>query len=304
MRRCVNLSWMARTLAVPLLLSVLVHGLLVAVLWVWPGQQPPRPALSIASTRVTVDSHAPAPLMANLSPDPIMPVDLAPQPGQVPIVHPETPISAKPAHATDRSAGQSPVAYAPGSPATGDAPRDGHDGSGGGGLFPVPATAGCVVYVLDSSVSMAEDGKWDFARHEAIASLRGLHASVRFQVIVYSDYAQPLRIDGNSGLLPAEPAMVARVADLLNNLEAGGGSNHLAGLQCGLAFHPDVLYFLTDADELHRADVKHVTTHWNRGSVIHTIELTYRRSVHPDGPLAQLAHDNGGTYHRIFPLNN
>jgi len=61
-----------------------------------------------------------------------------------------------------------------------------------------------------------------------------------------------------------------------------------------------VLYFLTDADNLPLAEVDRMTRS-NGGTIIHTIELTHRRSTRDDGPLAQLARDNHGTYRRVVP---
>jgi hypothetical protein len=158
-----------------------------------------------------------------------------------------------------------------------------------------------VVFVLDRSVSMGMERKLDFARREVIASLRRLPPSVRFQVIAYNEYAEALRIDGRSDLLPAEPRILDEAANLLTNLAPSGNTNHVAALCRGLALRPDVLYFLTDADDLKSAEVDAITSRWNHGSCIHTIELTRRRAAPSDGPLAQLALDNRGTYRRIAP---
>jgi hypothetical protein len=171
--------------------------------------------------------------------------------------------------------------------------------SGGGSLFPVPPTAGSIVYVLDRSVSMGIDRKLDFARRELIASLRRLPASVRFQVIEYNSDARTLVIDGQRDLLPIEPAIVAKAISLLQAIEAAGKTNHRAALLCGIGLHPDVLYFLTDADDLKPEEVVSVTR-WNQRTVLHTIELTRRRTTQPDSPLARLARDNHGTYRRVW----
>jgi len=118
---------------------------------------------------------------------------------------------------------------------------------------------------------------------------------VRFQVINYNDYAESLIVDGWSGLLPAERAIVEKTVSLLQALEAGGKTNHFAALRRGLDLHPDVLYFLTDADDLRTEEVAAITLR-NQGSVIHTIELTRRRISRREGPLARLARDNRGSY--------
>jgi hypothetical protein len=85
---------------------------------------------------------------------------------------------------------------------------------------------------------------------------------------------------------------------LLQALDAAGTTNHVAALRRGLDLHPDVLFFLTDADDL-KPEVISAITQRNQRSVIHTIELTRLRSPRPEGPLAQLARDNHGTYRRV-----
>jgi len=46
--------------------------------------------------------------------------------------------------------------------------------------------------VIDRSISMATSGALSRAKRELVASLRALPADARFQVIVYSHFAQPL----------------------------------------------------------------------------------------------------------------
>jgi hypothetical protein len=63
--------------------------------------------------------------------------------------------------------------------------------------------------------------------------------------------------------------------------------------------HPDVLYLVTDTDEMATAEVDAVT-HLNQGrTVIHAIELTARPDPRPDSPLRRLAAGNRGTYRRV-----
>lgn len=293
MPRSAKIGWTARGFAVPLLLSLALHGLLLLALWCWP-MRTPGPMLSIENTRITIDTcsvdlRSPTLLAEQNLPanflDPTDNASLAPQliePPPVPVHSIPVPVPAE-----RRGNGQEN--------------RTEHEQGGGtGNLFPLPATAASVVYVLDRSVSMGIDRKLDFARRELIASLRRLAPTVRFQVIDYNDRAELLVFDGRNGLLPAEPAVVERAVSQLQALEAAGNTNHLAALSRGLALRPDVLYFLTDADDLRPEEIAAVAQR-NRVSVIHTIELT-RRSSRPDGPLAQLARDNRGTY-RCVSLN-
>ncbi|MGH7121965.1 MAG: hypothetical protein ACREFP_23725 [Acetobacteraceae bacterium] len=289
MPRSAKLGWTVRGVAVPLVLSLLLHGLLILALWFWPTRTR-SPTLALESTRIILDtcvleSHSPT-----LLPEPELPADLlgtSTNATLAPRLDEPTPMKERPVPVPD-----------PGSSiGNGNANGNGniiHDGN----LFPLLATATSVVYVLDRSVSMGMERKLDFARRELIASLRRLPPTVRFQVIDYNDNAKSLVIDGRNGLLPAEPAIIEKAISHLQTLEAGGNTNHLAALRNGLDLHPDVLYFLTDADDLRPEEVAAVTLR-NQGSVIHTIELTRRRISRPEGPLVRLARDNRGTYRRV-----
>ncbi len=279
--------WTIRSAGVALLLSLALHGLLLLILWCWPARMR-SPTLTIQSTRIILDTCVLDSPSSTLLPARELPAELlgpkvdttlaprleAPPPT---VANRPRPLPGKPL-ASDGNGSDHPAADAAGSP-----------------LFLLPATAGSVVYVIDRSVSMGLDRKLDFARRELIASLRRLPRSVRFQVIAYNDSAETLFLDGRGDLLPSEPAIVEKAVASLRGLEAAGPSRHFAALCRGLDLHPDVLYFLTDADNL-TPEVVSAVTQRNRGSVIHTIELTHRRASQAHGPLAQLAHDNRGTY--------
>ena len=112
-----------------------------------------------------------------------------------------------------------------------------------------------VVYVLDCSGSMGAAGKFDAARAALVATLRQQPATVRFQVIVYAGTAKPLlATDGNA--LPASEANVRAASEKLAALEPRGSSDHYGAARAALAFRPDVILMLTDADDLSAAVLK------------------------------------------------
>jgi hypothetical protein len=283
-----KLGWSARTIAAPLLLSLVLHGLLLLSLWFWPTRTP-SPTLTIESTRITLDTCKLDCRTSTLLPERALPAELlgtnvdaalAPQLSD-PLPTPKH--SAAPAVAEQKGGNE-----------TGNSAHD----SGGGSLFPLAATAASVVFVIDHSLSMGDGKKLDFARRELIASLRRLPPATRFQVIDYDDSADTLDIDGQRDLLPAEPAIIDKAISHLQMLGAAGKSNHVLALRRGVDLHPDVLYFLTDADDLKSEEVALITQR-NQRTVVHTIELTHRRADAPEGPLAQLAHENHGVYRRV-----
>jgi hypothetical protein len=139
------------------------------------------------------------------------------------------------------------------------------------------------------------------ARREVLASLRSLTPSTKFQVIAYNREAEPMRINGSYGLLTADENTLRQIADAVSALRAVGGTDHGRALRRAVAFHPDLIYFLTDADDVSFEDVKAVTRLASHRTVIHAIELSGGRAARPDGPLRKLAADNGGAYRRLDP---
>lgn len=291
MPRFAKLGWTVRGLVVPLLLSLTLHGLLFVALCFWPTRTR-SPTLAIESTRFSLDTRVWEPRSPTLLPDEELPSDLRGAIVQTSLA-PQLVEASSPHGRT----GETPIPRPKKTGGRPDLPGS-EGGSNGGNLFPLPAPATSVVYVLDRSVSMGIDRKLDRARRELIARLRRLPPTVRFQVIEYNEYANTLIVDGRGDLLPAEPAIIEKAIAILQMLDAGGKTNHLAALRRGLDLHPDVLYFLTDADDL-RAEEIAAVTHRNQGSVIHTIELTRRRISQCEGSLARLARENHGSYRYV-----
>jgi hypothetical protein len=157
-----------------------------------------------------------------------------------------------------------------------------------------------VVYVLDRSLSMGLNGALRRARREVLSALACLPKQATFQVIVYNRHAELLRVDGRSGFLTADETTRLDVAAALGGVVAAGNTDHLRALQQALQLRPDILFLVTDADDLSEEVVRRVT-HLNAGySVIHTVELSHRREA-ADGPLRQLAALNQGTYRHAPP---
>jgi hypothetical protein len=133
-------------------------------------------------------------------------------------------------------------------------------------------------------------------RQEVLTSLSRLPAGTLFQVIPFNQLPQPLLLNGRYALAPLESATLVQARRALDDLQPSGSTNLGRALHDGLALRPDVLFLLTDSDELSPADLRAVTTFNQRRTVVHAVELSRRRHV-PDGsPLRQLAADNRGTW--------
>jgi len=201
-----------------------------------------------------------------------------------------------------------PVQTAPSVPNTASAasPSSGTgDGASAGAgaaattFFDVPAQGRSVIYVIDRSGSMGAGGRLDLARREVLASLQKLAPEVRFQVIAYNRFAEPLRIAGHSDLLAATPENKQQTAAVLAGLLPEGGTEHLQALKQALLLQPEVIYFLTDADDLHPDQVRALTRLNHGRTAIHTIELTGVNRDRADMPLHVLARENGGKYRAV-----
>jgi hypothetical protein len=133
------------------------------------------------------------------------------------------------------------------------------------------------------------------AREELQRSIADLPRTARFQIIVFNQMAGPL-VPAHPGLLDATPENRALLAEALDRLQPAGGTKHEHALPLALALQPEIIYFLTDADDLTSAYVDSITAR-NRGrSVIHTIELSSANRGRPDSPLQRLARHNRGSY--------
>jgi hypothetical protein len=163
-------------------------------------------------------------------------------------------------------------------------------------FFQIPFQGQSVVYVIDRSSSMGEQGRLARARAELLASLAQLPESARFQILVYNRQTEPLRCSGSAGLLPATAANKERAAAFLHGLLAEGSTDHLPALRSALVLEPEVIYFLTDADDLKAEQVRLITQINHGRSIIHTIELNPARRDAAEMPLPNLARLNRGTY--------
>jgi len=166
-------------------------------------------------------------------------------------------------------------------------------------FFDVEAQGQTFVYVIDHSSSMGPGGGLAAARQQLLTSLQELPPAARFQVIVYNRTAEPL-VPACPYWLDTTPENIQQVALRLDGLIAEGGTDHWPALRRALALRPDVLFFLTDADDL-TAELLRAVAQLNVGrhTVIHTIELNTLHRDRPDMPMHVLARENHGTYRAL-----
>lgn len=154
-------------------------------------------------------------------------------------------------------------------------------------------------YVIDCSGSMATRNSLEVAKRELLASLNQLAPDARFSIIFYSLKVRVLADpSGNQGMMPATTANKARVENQLQTVGPDGGTDHMLALRTALGLHPEVVFFLTDADLMTNTDVNQILAE-SGGSRIQAVEFGRGTDLGMETPLRRLATATGGTYRYI-----
>jgi hypothetical protein len=185
---------------------------------------------------------------------------------------------------------------------TGDgAPRRGGLDSGTSTeVFGITGIGNKFVYVFDRSGSMDGYGGRPLraAKLELTESLNDLDKVHQFQIIFYNDKPKIFqRRPGRAELVWGDEEGKERAREFVTSIKADGGTHHLDALKLALGMRPDVIFFLTDADEprLTAAELANIQR-WNYGTMIHAIEFGYGPRGAGENFLMRLARQNGGQH--------
>ncbi|MEJ5343017.1 MAG: VWA domain-containing protein [Thermogutta sp.] len=199
-------------------------------------------------------------------------------------------------------------------PETGAGQAGGEGGlfAGGGGFGRQPGPPGTAslfgirspgykfVYVFDRSGSMGGSGRTalSFAKRELVASIQSLDKTQQFEIIFYNERPTLFNPSGQPGRLAfATDENKARAIRFIQSITAGGGTQHDAALLAAIQLRPDVIFFLTDADEPRLSEAKLAQIHrWANGIVIHAVEFGTGPEGTSDNFLKRIARQNGGQY--------
>lgn len=167
-------------------------------------------------------------------------------------------------------------------------------------LFGIVGEGYKFVYVFDRSGSMGGSGKTALraVKAELLASLENLDTVHQFQIIFYNEKPVIFNPSGAPGRLAfGTEQNKDRARRFLDTISADGGTEHEEALRLAIKMRPDVIFFLTDADEpmLDRQQLNRIQR-LAAGILIHAIE--FGRGPKPEGKtfLAVLAEENGGQY--------
>ncbi len=168
-------------------------------------------------------------------------------------------------------------------------------------VFGVPGRGSRFVYVFDRSTSMDQFGGRPLlgAKRELIASLQSLESVHQFQIIFYNENPRVMNLAGSqrAEMIFGNDQGKKLAEQFVGGIYADGGTKHLDALKLALRMAPDVIFFLTDADEpqLKRHELDEIRR-LNRGTVINAIEFGIGQTPAARSFLKVLAAENDGQH--------
>ena len=178
------------------------------------------------------------------------------------------------------------------------APKEG--GKARTSLFGVTGEGYKFVYVFDRSGSMGGSGRTALqaVKTELQQSLKNLDTVHQFQIIFYNERPVIFNPTGTPGRLAfANEQNKQRAMRFVESITAEGGTAHEDALKLAIRLQPDVIFFLTDADDpkLSPAQLEKIQS-IAAGITINVIEFGTGSQPDRNSFLAQLARQNGGQY--------
>lgn len=165
-------------------------------------------------------------------------------------------------------------------------------------VFGVQGEGSKFVYVFDRSSSM-EGSRLATAKRELIASLESLDKIHEFQIVFYNQEPRLMQLvpGQKAGMVFADERGKKLAESFVGSILADGATRHMEALTLALRMHPDVIFFLTDADDpkLSDSELKKLSS-INHGTSINAIEFGSGPPSPGNNFLKRLAKENGGNY--------
>ena len=166
-------------------------------------------------------------------------------------------------------------------------------------VFGVEGVGTKFVYAFDRSVSMNMEGRLSAAKKQLIESLTALESIHQFQILFFNSRTTSPDLSGGQNRIAFASEQNKRLAErFVAGVMADGGTDRFIALRSALAFSPDVVFFLTDADDpMSAAEMRQIEQRNRRvGATICTIEFGSGRAHGRHNFLKQLAKMTGGQY--------
>jgi hypothetical protein len=139
----------------------------------------------------------------------------------------------------------------------------------------------------------------DVAKRELLASLDPLPADAKVGVIFYNQNATVFTDPaGRKELMAASASNKARIRAKLAEVLPVGGTDHMTALRAALAMHPEVIFFLTDADFMDLSAASAIRREAGKTRIL-AVEFGLGSSLRGSDPLRTLAEGTGGSYKYI-----
>lgn len=172
--------------------------------------------------------------------------------------------------------------------------------TGGGArvrVFGVEGEGNKFVYVFDRSSSM-EGLPLAAAKRQLVESLGSLDSVHQFQIIFFNHNQQPFEVPGAGQRIAfATDRNKQLAANFVGGITADGGTDRFAALKMAVGLQPDVIFFLTDADDpMSASELAEIARLNRRGrATICTIQFG-RGPRQRENFLVDLANQSGGQY--------
>lgn len=180
-------------------------------------------------------------------------------------------------------------------------PRAGKGGSAATSVFGAIGEGQRFVYVFDRSSSMSGPAL-NAAKRELNLSLTHLGDVHQFGIVFYNHNQTMYSNSGGSGarMYFAKKENRILAERFVSSISAQGSTDHLPALKIALEMRPDVIFFLTDADDpvLTAAELQRVKS-LNTNTVINAIQFGYGPKQNFDNFLELLSTDSGGMYRYV-----
>jgi hypothetical protein len=167
-------------------------------------------------------------------------------------------------------------------------------------MFGIEAEGYKFVYVLDRSASMGGPGAAALkaAKAELIASLNNLERTHQFQIVVYNDRPTMFNPTGDpQRAVFATEQNKEEAAKFIESIAPFGGTQHDDALVMAVKLCPNVIFWLTDADDPKLGAAKQERV--NRmaaGITIHAVEFGGGPQADANNFLVKIARESGGKH--------
>jgi len=167
-------------------------------------------------------------------------------------------------------------------------------------IFGLPGEGYSFCYVFDRSASMGGSGRSPLAtaKSQLLASLNSLERNHAFQIIFYNQSPSRFNPLGAANELCTATDRNRNLAmNFIQSITASGNTDHEPALLMAINMQPDVIFFLTDADDpqLTPRQMQKIRSR-AQGIVINTIEFGLGNQQNPDNFLVRLAKENNGQH--------